>query len=136
MNAFILDCSISASWFFSDEADEYSRSILESLSRRKALVPSIWPLEMVNVLLSSERRGRLSTANSRHFLDMILSLPIDRDTYTSPSLEVSLYHLGLQYELSSYDAAYLELALRHGLPLATKDKKLLAACEKTGIPPA
>jgi predicted nucleic acid-binding protein len=133
MSGFVLDCSVAASWCFTDETDDYSRSILESLSTQRAAVPPVWPLEIANVMLTAERRGRIGAAAARRFLDLVFSLPIDRNIGSSPAVDATLFHLGLQYRLSSYDASYLELALRLGLPLATRDEKLHAACERAGI---
>jgi len=133
MSAFVMDCSVTASWCFTDEMDDYSRTILETLSTGRAAVPSVWQLEITNVMLAAERRKRLSAADARRFLDLVLSLPVDIDSNSSPVSSVTIFHLGLQYGLSAYDASYMELAFRLGLPLATKDRHLLEACKKAGI---
>jgi predicted nucleic acid-binding protein len=130
---FVLDTSVLMSWCLKDGTDDYSDSILERLSAGEALVPAICPFEVANVLLVAERRGRLTEADTTRFLSLLLSLPIRIDHGPAhPNLN-ELLALGRQYKLSAYDAAYLELATREGLPLATQDAALRSAASKCGI---
>jgi predicted nucleic acid-binding protein len=134
VNRFVLDCSLTMGWCFEDEKSPAGDEILESLmeEEKEGLVPSLWRIEVVNVLNVGERRGRISSARSLLFLDFLLDLPILVDE--SPQDLKDLLLLSKTYSISAYDAAYLDLALREQLSLATLDKKLRAAAESAGIP--
>jgi predicted nucleic acid-binding protein len=131
VSRFVLDCSIAMAWHFESIVDAYADSVLESLADSEAIVPSIWPLQVVNALLVSERRKLATSADSVRCLAMLLGLPIEVDLAGYP-LEM-LTGLGRDHGLSSYDAAYLHLAMREGLPLATRDKPLAAAAKAAGV---
>lgn len=133
MTRFVLDCSVTMSWCFEDEADAYGDRALDALNEGTALVPEIWPLEVANVLLAAERRGRIQEADSARFVELLDSLPIAVDGETASRAKGSILALGRKHGLTSYDAAYLELAMRSGLPLATRDKALKSACRKSGL---
>lgn len=133
MRQFVLDCSVAMSWCFEDEASKYTDKILESFTASEALVPELWPLEVANVLLIAERRERLKEADSLHFIDLLRSLPITIDKETSTRALESIFSIGREYGMTSYDSAYLELAMREGIPLATCDKNLRSACKKSGV---
>jgi len=130
---FVLDCSITMSWCFEDESDKNTDAILDKLTESEAFVPSIWPLEIINVLLIGEKQKRLTKASSLRFIELIHSLPITIDDYISNHTMYELYALSHEYSLTSYDTAYLELAIRKGLPLTTKDKALKKAAKKCGV---
>ncbi len=132
MNRFILDCSVTMSWCFEDEATPYSESILEALAEGEAVVPCIWNLEVANVLIVGERKKRLTPAQSLRFVELLQSLPITLDSETRPLGE--LLELARAQGLSSYDASYLDLAARSGLPLASLDGNLLKAADRYGVP--
>ncbi len=121
------------SWCFEDEADAYADRVLAATERARILVPSIWPLEVANVLAVAERRKRLTPADSARFLGLLgaLRIAIDESPFERATTEV--LSLAREYALSSYDAAYLELAMRSGAPLATRDRKLMAACRRSGV---
>jgi predicted nucleic acid-binding protein len=133
MNRFVLDCSMTMSWCFEDESSEVADLVLDRLVEDQALVPSIWLLEVANVLLVAERQDRLKPAQTSSFLAMIGTLPIAIDSALSLQTMADAYSLGRKYQLSAYDAAYLELALREGLDLATLDEPLSTAAVKAGI---
>jgi predicted nucleic acid-binding protein len=133
MSSFVLDTSVTMSWFFEDEATPESTAVLDLFRTNQALVPSLWPLEVANVILVAERRGRTSEAKSSRFVALLNSLPIVIDPVTADQALAATLHLGRQFGLSSYDAAYLELAMRAGCPLATLDEKLRGAAEKCGV---
>ncbi len=133
MKRFVVDCSVVMAWCFEDEADRYSDSILDMLVDVQAMVPSIWPLEVANVLLVAERKGRLTEADSSQFVALLDDLPVIIDGETSDRALSEVLFNGRQQGLSSYDAAYLELAMRQGLALATKDGKLIAAAKRCGV---
>jgi predicted nucleic acid-binding protein len=131
---FVLDNSVIISWCFKNEANKYSDIVLDSLEYSVAAVPSIWLLEVVNVLLVAERRKRLSEADSTRFIELLNQLPIvvEHDLYENKMGD--FMSMGRKYNLSSYDASYIELAMRSGLPLATLDKSLRSACKKAKVP--
>jgi predicted nucleic acid-binding protein len=130
---FVLDCSVAMAWAFEDEADAYADAVLSALVSREALVPSLWPLEVVNVLLGAERSGRLTAAGSARFLDYLGQLPILIDTSYPGSNTQGLLDLGRGHGLTAYDAAYLGLSMREGVPLASRDKALRSACKRSGV---
>jgi predicted nucleic acid-binding protein len=130
---FVLDNSVTMSWAFPDEANPYAQDVLTTLPGASAVVPSIWPLEAANVLLVGERRGRISRADSTSFVAILDSLSIGVDGETSERALKDTLDLARAQGLSVYDAAYLELAMRRGLPLATLDDKLKAAALAVGV---
>jgi predicted nucleic acid-binding protein len=130
---FVLDCSLTVAWFFEDEANAYAQAVEDSLVTWSALVPSLWPLEVANALLVGERRKRATEAKVTTFLGLLKTLPITTDDETASRAWLESIHLARTHLLSVYDAAYLELALRHGLPLATLDDKLKAAADTAGV---
>lgn len=131
---FVVDNSIVMTWCFKDEANPYTDAILNSLREAVAVVPGIWPLEVVNVLLVAERRYRLHESDSIRFITLLTQLPIVVERTWPERMMKDLLALGRANSLSSYDAAYLELAMRHGLPIATLDSKLLEAARRVDIP--
>jgi predicted nucleic acid-binding protein len=134
MTHFVVDCSVTMSWCFKDEQTAEGDSILESLmqNERSALVPSLWQLEVINVLSVAERQKRISIARAILFLNLLSDLPIQVDEGKKDPQ--ALLFLSRTYELSAYDTAYLALALSAQIPLATLDKKLKTAAKLAGIP--
>lgn len=128
------DNSVVMSWCFRDETDDYADRVLEMLCERTAVVPSIWPLEVVNVLLVAERRKRLSEADSARFLALLSQLPIVVEPRQPESGMKDLLILARSNGLSSYDASYLDLAMRQGLSIATLDHRLIAAAGRSQVP--
>jgi len=124
---FVLDNSIAMSWCFEDEADDYADAILDRLQEAKAIVPAVWPLEVGNVLLVAERRGRLSEADSTCFLSMLAALPVCSEPETPQRAMSQILFLAREHKLSTYDASYLDLAMREGVPIATLDRGLCRA---------
>jgi predicted nucleic acid-binding protein len=132
-NAFVLDGSITLVWGFADENDAYATAILEKMPDLQAYVPGLWPLEVANALLVGERRGRTTSADAAHFLAILGTFPITVDGETAARAWVETMHLARAHNLSSYDASYLELAMRLGVPIATLDDKLKAATKAVGV---
>ena len=130
---FVLDASVTMAWCFEDEADAYADSVLQRLQKDRAIVPVLWTLEVSNVLLMAERKGRLQEADSTYFLAILSQLPITIEALSDFSLSRASLHLGRTYHLSAYDAAYLDLANRHGLKLATRDGRLQEAAKRCGV---
>jgi predicted nucleic acid-binding protein len=96
-------------------------------------VPTLWQIEVINVLLAMEQRNEIDHANTEHFLAALEGLPISTDALTSSQAFVRTINLARTYRLTGYDAAYLELAIRYRIPLATLDKKLRKAADKAGV---
>lgn len=131
--SFVLDASVALAWCFSDEETLESVKLLESLETQNAFVPAIWPLELGNILVSAERRKRISYAKISQFLELINHLNIQVDSETSYRAFHKTLSLAYAEQLTTYDASYLELAMRLGIPLATKDMQLLNVAEKLGV---
>ena len=131
--AFIMDNSVTMSWCFMDEATEYTESVLNRLRGSSAVVPAIWPLEVSNVLLLAERRQRITHIKATRFVRALQELPISIDSESISAALGPVLQLGREYGLTSYDAAYLELAMRRGLPMATLDEHLATAARQTGV---
>lgn len=131
---FVLDCSLTVAWFFEDETNRYAQAVEDSLPTAAAVVPTLWPLEVANALLMGERRKRATEAKVTIFLNLLAALPITLDDETASRVWQHSLHLARSHRLSVYDATYLELALRHGLPLATLDDELAAAATAAGVP--
>lgn len=128
---FVLDNSVVAGWFLEDQATPYTDAIAARLEEDRAVVPALWQLEFANVLRTACKRNRIAAAQAQQVIEQICSLPIEIDRDTPGPAE--LVALALRYDLSSYDAAYLELALRLQLPVATKDSHLRHAAEAAGV---
>ena len=129
---FVLDNSVVTGWYLPEQATAYGQSIATRLESDKALVPTLWQLELANVLKTACTRGKLDLDTARQILDALGRLPIEIDTSPAPR-QRQLFELAMRYQLSSYDAAYLELAMRHGLPIATQDMHLKAAAMAAGV---
>jgi predicted nucleic acid-binding protein len=128
---FVIDTSVTMAWCFEDEASPATDGVLDRLRDEEAAAPAIWLLEVANVLLVAERRGRLREAQASRFLELLDQLPIEVDNAMSDLAGVVA--AGRRHELSSYDASYLVLAERLGAPLATLDRRLGAAAERAGV---
>jgi len=134
MKPLVIDCSVTMAWCFEDEESLYADKVLDHLADTEAWVPSLWAFEIANVLLVAERRGRLIPADSTRFVTLLGDLPILIDDRTHERALDSVLSIGRDHDLSSYDATYLELAMRLGGAMATGDEKLRAACQRSGIP--
>lgn len=129
---FVLDNSVVAGWYLPDQRNDYSQAIAKRLERDRALVPPLWQMELANVLRTACMRGKLDLIQARQILDTLAQLPIEVDAGPAPG-QRQLFELAMRHELSSYDAAYLELAMRHGLPMATQDADLKRAAVAAGV---
>ena len=134
MSRFVVDASVALCWYFEDQKTAYTEAVFECLARGdEALVPAIWPLEVVNSLVVGVRHHGISAAQLETFVRDLRDLPVEVDFQGVERAYSSIVRLSRQYQLSSYDAAYLDLALVEGLPLATLDKNLLAAAKRAGV---
>jgi predicted nucleic acid-binding protein len=131
---FVIDNSVVMSWCFKDETSKYTDAMLDYLEQSTAYVPAIWPLEVSNVLLVAERRKRLSQSDSSRFISLLLELPIIVEPESPVRMLSEILALAREYKLSSYDASYLDLAMRKGLPIATTDKNIIAAAKRSSVP--
>ena len=131
----VLDCSVTAAWIFEEKEDiAYSDAVLDELGGDGiAFVPVNWFSEIANTIAMSERRKRYTAAERSKFLQSLTALPIEVDEEASLRLVSRLLALASEYRLTAYDAAYLELAMRKGLPLATLDKDLRRAAKLAGV---
>jgi predicted nucleic acid-binding protein len=129
--AFVLDASICAVWALTDESDPLADHAMARLVHEPATVPALWWFEVRNVLIVSERRKRLTRDGSQEFLKFLAGFPIWTDEEPD---ENAIFELARKYQLSFYDATYLEVAHRKGLPLATLDRALRTAAESAGVP--
>jgi len=138
MSAFVLDASVTMSWLLGDArlSDRaYAASVLEAMKspHSRAAVPVTWSLEVANVIARAEAKSLLSEAQSESFLKMLASTQIHVEDATGAHALTDTLHLARRYGLSAYDASYLDLALRTGLPLATLDADLAKAARKAGV---
>ncbi|MCE5230909.1 type II toxin-antitoxin system VapC family toxin [bacterium] len=131
--SFVLDASVALPWCFEDEVNKYAEAVLDRLDHASAIVPSLWRLETANALVIAERRGRITRAKSMQMAEVLINLPIIDDIESVLKGLESVLDLARDYGLTAYDAAYLELAMRLGLPIATLDKVLTKAAEKAGV---
>ena len=119
MNAFVLDCSVAMSWCFQNEEAPYALNVLEIVADSQIYVPQIWYYEVGNTLWVGEKRGKLSSANSIHFLDLLDQLPITIDDQPFVQRIEAVLELSRKLDLSIYDASYLELSRRQNILLAS-----------------
>lgn len=129
--AFVLDNSVLCAWFLAEQATPYSDSVARQLPLADAHAPWLLQLEFTNVLRTACRRGNLPVVSAREIVDQVALLPIHIDR--SPPAPATLLTLALRFQLTSYDAAYLELALRLQLPIATRDGELAEAAWAAGV---
>ena len=129
----VLDASVTLAWVFEDERSALAMSVLDSLDGSEAIAASIWPLEIVNGLVTAERRGRITPQDASRFSALLLQLPIVVDPVERRRPFEVIRQLAREHQLSAYDAAYLELAIRLGVPLATLDNRLARAAGRAGV---
>ena len=130
---FVLDASVALAWCFADETSTYADRVLDRLEGEGAVAPAIWPLEIANGLRTAERRGRIDPSELLRVRELLRSLPVRVETI---ELEVALgevLEVARAHDLTAYDAAYLALAVRRGLALATADDALRRACKQAGV---
>lgn len=131
--SFVIDNSVVMSWCFKDEAGRYADAVLDSLKHFTAIAPSIWPLEVGNVLLVAERKKRLGKADSARFIALLSELPIIVEQEPPDRMIKEILALAREHKLSTYDASYLDLAMKKGIPIATLDDRLIGAAEQSNV---
>ncbi len=133
MSAIVVDASVALAWCFPDEASEYADAVLVALEGHPVLVPAVWALEVTNAVVGAERRKRISQQEIRHFLELLGGLTINQESLPVAANVSNILPLAREYGLSAYDASYLDIALRHGVPLATLDSRLEQAGRSAGV---
>ncbi len=131
--AFVVDCSMTMAWCFADDATPATIALEDRLLVESALVPWHWHLEVTNVLAMAERKSRISLGDVETFLNHLTSLAIECDPPSAAIIFHDVLTLSRAQKLTVYDAAYLELALRTKLPLATLDRELRVAASRLGV---
>ena len=129
--SFVLDNSVVAGWLLDSQASAYSDAIAQRLQTTRAIAPTLLPLEYTNVLRTACKRQKIIAAQAQEMLAVLAALPIDIDTAAPNPAQV--FDLALRYDLTSYDALYLDLALRRSLPIATQDRALADAALVAGV---
>ncbi len=133
---FVLDNSVVMRWFFGDGKPgelAYAGKVLDALRNAVARVPGIWAMEAANVIAKAEAKELVTEARSEVFLEMLGALDIEAEATSVTQALSDVLDVARRYGLSAYDASYLDLALREGLPLATLDEGLERAARKAGV---
>jgi predicted nucleic acid-binding protein len=133
LNGIVVDASVALAWCFPDEASDYADSVLLALEHQTVFVPAIWPVEVTNALLVGERRKRIRPTDVRRFVELIKGINIYEDVQPVADAVSNILPLARDYSLSAYDAAYLDVAVRREIPLATLDGDLQKAARLAGI---
>ena len=134
MPAFVLDSSVALAWALPRQQTARTKTLLDEATEHGALTTTLWPIEVANVLLIYERRKQMTTAERTSAIGFYSGLPIQIDDQTAARAWSTAFELALAHKLTVYDACYLELSLRTGLPLATLDQALCHAASACGVP--
>jgi predicted nucleic acid-binding protein len=134
VNNFVLDTSVAINWYLPDESSALTRAVLEDLAEgATAIVPPLWFWEINNALTMNERKGRIDAVSAQQNRDDLQALPIEVDADCIKAAWSETTRLAQQHTLTIYDAAYLELAVRRRLPLASLDRALRKAAVKLKV---
>lgn len=134
MSPFVIDASVALTWCFPDENATLAQHVADMFKRGDtAIAPSFWPHEILNALLVGEKRKRISKELMRSFLGDLATLPVVLEQFPAAIVFKRVQRLSRDHGLTAYDAAYLDLALEGGLPLATLDEDLVRACKKVRV---
>jgi len=134
LNRFVVDASVALCWYFEEQKTDYTEAVFDCLaSGDEALVPALWPLEVVNSLVVAVRQKGISAEQFETFLQDLKDLPVAVDVEGLRRIYSSIARISQQHQLSSYDATYLDLAVAEKLPLATLDHNLRAAAKRAGV---
>lgn len=129
----MIDASVALAWCFPDEASDYADRTLLALEGRDMMVPALWAIEVANAMLVAERRKRIKPAEIRRFVALLGGLAVVVDAAQVAENVNNVLPLAREYGLSAYDAAYLDVALRHEASLASLDVRLQHAGRRAGI---
>lgn len=133
MSGVVVDASVALAWAFPDEASDYAEEVLIALNGGTIVVPALWAIEITNAVLVAERRKRVAQPEVRRFVELLRELTVVMDSQGVGESVSNILPLGREHGLSAYDAAYLDVAMRHGAPLATLDGGLRKAGRKAGV---
>lgn len=131
--AMVIDNSVVMAWCFKDKGNPYARAVLAVAATNSILVPSIWPLEAGNTVLVAERRKRVDSGEASVLMGMLAELPFHVEQEPEGRMLNEIFVLAREHQLSTYDASYLDLAQRRGVPLATQVKSLRRAAGRCGV---
>lgn len=131
--SFVVDASVSIAWSVQEKHSATAQKVLAMIVKRGAVVPSLWYLEVPNILIVKHRRGEITIEEAKVAIDALDELEIEKDSMTESQAMATTFDLAMRHRLTTYDAAYLELALRRGLELATLDAELKAAALAEGV---
>jgi predicted nucleic acid-binding protein len=132
--SWVLDCSLALAWALPDETSRRAERFLAHVTAETFLwVPALWWYEIANALTMAQRRRRLPESDGSRLIELYASLPIQTDMHLNSDVAWRRHALAREYNLSAYDAAYLELAQRKGFGLATLDRNLMTAARKAGV---
>lgn len=134
MNCFVIDSSVALAWILPDEQDARTDSLADALESAPACAPALWSLEVGNALLTAQRRKRLTDREAERLFKALEALPIEFDSAPPAKVASAVFALAKKLGLTAYDAAYVELAKRRSLPLATLDSALAEGARKVGVP--
>ena len=130
----VLDCSMALAWTIPDEKSKAAERLLSRLDKESKLwIPALWWYELSNALTIAQRRGRLNDSDTLRLIELYRKLPLFTDTLLGADAVFRFRVLAQRYNLSAYDAAYLELSQRRGVGLATLDEDLKKAARKAGV---
>jgi predicted nucleic acid-binding protein len=129
----VVDASVALAWCFPDETNEYADAVLVALEGWQVSVPAVWPLEITNAVVVGQRRKRITQPEVRRFVELLEGLNIRQEALPVAASVSNVVPLALEYDLSAYDASYLEVAIRRGARLATLDTRLERAGKKAGV---
>jgi len=130
---FVLDASLTLAWAFDEEETEYTRAVLAQMLEHVVVAPSVWPLEVTNAAVTAARRRRIDDSEVRALIELVRGLDVEVDGQAHRVAFDDVATLAQEHALTSYDAAYLELALRMNAPLATVDAGLARAARAAGV---
>jgi predicted nucleic acid-binding protein len=130
---FVVDASVALAWSLGDERSEAADAVLARLETEGAVVPANWPFEVANGLRSAERRGRIRMADALRSALVLKALPIEVEPADLEATLEGCAAIARRFDLSVYDAAYVRLAIRQRLPLATADERMRRACTEAGV---
>jgi predicted nucleic acid-binding protein len=133
LSGIVIDASVALAWCFPDEASGYADGVLLALENVTIIVPAIWPVEIANALVVGERRKRIRQPEVRRFVELLKGLEIVEDAQPVSDTLGNVFPIAQKYSLSAYDAAYLDVAIRHDISLATLDESLQKAARSADI---
>jgi predicted nucleic acid-binding protein len=133
LKGIVVDASVALAWCFPDEHSEYADDVLDALEGQTVVLPSVWALEVANAVLVAERRKRIGKADIVRFVALLGNLSISEMSVPVGGILETVIPLAREHGLSAYDAAYLDVAVRTGLTLATADGQLEGAARKAGV---